>query len=86
MRDAVEGTLVYVKQKRKYGVECNGKIVGVIRSGTVPMEVYADDMWLPGALDRNIIGKWYIIATPYYGDLNGVKVRISNVFLDILEN
>lgn len=86
MKDAVEGILVYVKKKRRYGVECDGRLVGVIRSGTIPMEILVDEHWIIGCIDRNILNKWYIACTPYYGDLNGVKVRISSVFLDKLKN
>ena len=86
MKDAVEGTLRYVKRKMKYGIECDGELVGVIRSGIMPMEVFTEGMWLPCAIDKNIIGKWYIVGAPYYGDLNGIKVRISSVFLDKIKH
>ena len=44
----------------------------------VPIEVLiiVDDKWVKTRMEMNIDRKWYLVGTPYIGDLEYVRARI----------
>lgn len=43
------------------------------------MEVYVDDKWIPTRIEMSWgenDGKWYLVGTPYCGNLEYVRARI----------
>ena len=75
----IEGRLGYNSSNDRYGVlvtdlwENNGLHCGE------GIEVFVDDKWIYSRMDM-AWGKdgnhWYLVGTPYYGDLEYVRVRI----------
>lgn len=75
----IEGRLGYNSSNDRYGVlvtdlwENNGLHCGE------GIEVFVDDKWIYSRMEM-AWGKdgnhWYLVGTPYYGDLEYVRVRI----------
>ena len=40
------------------------------------LEVLVDDKWVPTRMEMNIAREWYLVGTPYCGDLEYVRARI----------
>ena len=40
------------------------------------LEVKVDDKWVKTRMEMNIDRKWYLVGTPYIGDLEYVRARI----------
>ena len=41
------------------------------------MEVLVDDQWVKTRMEMNLAREWYLVGTPYCGDLEYVQARIS---------
>lgn len=41
------------------------------------LEVLVDDEWVQTCMEMGIDRKWYLVGTPYYGDLEYVRARIE---------
>ena len=42
------------------------------------MEVLVDDQWLQTRMEMNLAREWYLVGTPYCGDLEYIRARISD--------
>ena len=40
------------------------------------LEVLVDDEWVQTRMEMNLAREWYLVGTPYYGDLEYVQARI----------
>lgn len=73
----VEGRLGYNSANDRYGLlvsdlwEDNGFHCGEC------LEVLVDDKWVPTRMEMGLDRKWYLVDTPYYGDLEYVRARIN---------
>ena len=74
----VTGRLGYNRNNGRYGLlvsdiwEIEGFHCGE------PLEVFVNDRWIPTRMEmswRNDGGHWYLVGTPYYGDLEYVMAR-----------
>lgn len=41
------------------------------------LEVLVDDEWVQTCMEMGFDRKWYLVDTPYYGDLEYVRARIE---------
>lgn len=41
------------------------------------LQVLVDGEWLDTRMEMGLDGKWYLVDTPYYGDLECVRARIQ---------
>ena len=41
------------------------------------LEVLVDDKWVRTRMEMNLAREWYLVGTPYCGDLEYVQARIS---------
>lgn len=71
----VQGRLGYNSQNDRYGLlvsdlwENEGFHCGEC------MEVLIDDQWIHTRMEMGSDRQWYLVGTPYYGDLEYVRVR-----------
>ncbi len=40
------------------------------------LEVLVDDQWVKTRMEMNLAREWYLVGTPYCGDLEYVRARI----------
>lgn len=40
------------------------------------LEVMVDDKWVATRMEMSAERKWYLVGTPYYGDLEYVRARV----------
>ena len=53
------------------------QIYGLIQDFTVRgLEVLVDDEWVQTRMEMNLAREWYLVGTPYCGDLEYVQARI----------
>lgn len=85
MLQYIEGRLTYNSTNRMYGMVSIGfdPKTGFIDvwecDGFHPedyLEVWMDNQWLPTYMNIDRDGEWYLMCTPYVGDLEAVPVRI----------
>lgn len=75
-QNKVQGRLGYNTENNRYGLlvsdlwENNG-----FRCGEC-MEVLVGDQWIETRIEMDNGGKWYLVGTPYYGDLEHVQARV----------
>lgn len=43
-----------------------------------PLEVLVDDEWVHTRMEMSLDRKWYLVGTPYFGDLEYVQARIDD--------
>ena len=41
------------------------------------MEVLIDEEWIPSRMEMNLSREWYLVGTPYCGNLEYIRVRIQ---------
>ena len=76
MRGKIEGRLGYNQENDRYGLlvsdlwEHPGFHCGEC------MEVLVDGEWVPTRIEMDYSGLWYLVDTPYKGDLEYVRARI----------
>ena len=42
------------------------------------MEVLVDDQWVQTRMEMNLAREWYLVGTPYCGDLEYIRARIPD--------
>lgn len=73
----IEGRLGYNEENERYGLlvsdlwENTGFHCGEV------LEVLIDGEWVATRMEMGIDRKWYLVDTPYYGDLEFVRARIK---------
>ena len=50
------------------------------------MEVLVDDQWVKTRMEMNLAREWYLVGTPYCGDLEYVRARICLLYTSYREN
>ena len=40
------------------------------------LEVMVDRKWIPTRMEMNMAGEWYLVGTPYSGDLEYIRARV----------
>ena len=71
-----EGRLGYNQQNNRYGLlisdlwEHDGFHCGDC------MEVLIDGKWIPTRIEMDFSGLWYLVDTPFKGDLEYIRARI----------
>nr|CRY97537.1 hypothetical protein [uncultured prokaryote] len=76
MKGKIEGRLGYNQENDRYGLlvsdlwEHPGFHCGEC------MEVLVDGEWVPTRIEMDYSGLWYLVDTPYKGDLEYVRARI----------
>ena len=40
------------------------------------LEVMVDAKWIPTRKEMNMAGEWYLVGTPYSGDLEYIRARV----------
>lgn len=73
----IEGRLGYNEENERYGLLVTDlwEVVG-FHCGE-GMEVLVDGEWVTTRMEMGIDRKWYLVDTPYYGDLEFVRARIK---------
>lgn len=75
MAKYIVGRLGYNSENGRYGLlvsdlwERNGFHCGET------LEVMVDDEWIQTRMEMTIEGEWYLVGTPYKGDLEYVRAR-----------
>lgn len=73
----IEGRLGYNSSNDRYGLlvsdlwEDSGFHCGEC------LEVLVDDKWVSTRMEMGLDRKWYLVDTPYYGDLEYSRARIK---------
>lgn len=73
----IEGRLGYNEENERYGLlvsdlwENTGFHCGEV------LEVLVNDKWVKTRMEMGSDMKWYLVDTPYYGDLEYVQARIK---------
>lgn len=73
----IQGRLGYNEENGRYGLlvmdlwEDTGFYCGEC------LEVLVDDRWIKTRMEMGSDMKWYLVGTPYYGDLEYVQARIK---------
>ena len=76
-KDWVTGRLGYNSDNNRYGLlvsdlwEDEGFHCGET------LEVMVEDEWVPTRMEMGIDREWYLVDTPYYGNLEYVRARIE---------
>lgn len=40
------------------------------------LEVMVDGKWIPTRMEMNVAREWYLVGTPYSGDLEYIRARV----------
>lgn len=73
----IQGRLGYNEENERYGLlvsdlwENTGFHCGEV------LEVLVNDKWVKTRMEMGSDMKWYLVDTPYYGDLEYVQARIK---------
>ena len=74
-----------VMMSGRLGYNCRNKRYGLLVSDLWEKEgvhcgegldVRVDDVWVSTRMEMGSDGRWYLVGTPYYGDLEYVRARI----------
>lgn len=72
-----QGRLGYNHENGRYGLLSSDLWVNDgFHCGEV-MEVLVDDIWVETRIEMKFGGEWYIVGTPYSGNLENVIARIN---------
>ena len=71
-----EGRLGYNRANKRYGLLSSDLwIKNGFHCGET-MEVLIDEEWIPSRMEMNLSREWYLVGTPYCGNLEYVQARI----------
>lgn len=76
-KEWVTGRLGYNSENGRYGLlvsdlwEHEGFHCGE------PLEVLVDEKWIPTRMEMSIERQWYLVDTPFYGNLEYTQARIE---------
>ena len=71
-----EGRLGYNSSNGRYGNLSSDLWIDTGLHCGECLEVLVDDKWVPTRMEMNIAREWYLVGTPYCGDLEYVRARI----------
>lgn len=72
----MEGRLGYNSDNDRYGLLVSDLWEHIGFHCGECLEVKVDDKWVKTRMEMNIDQKWYLVGTPYIGDLEYVRARI----------
>ena len=72
----IEGRLGYNSDNDRYGLLVSDLWEHIGFHCGESLEVKVDDKWVKTRMEMNIDRKWYLVGTPYIGDLEYVRARI----------
>ena len=71
-----EGRLGYNSYNKRYGLLSSDLWIDTGFHCGEGLEVLVDDKWVRTRMEMNPAREWYLVGTPYCGDLEYVQVRI----------
>ena len=71
-----EGRLGYNSYNKRYGLLSSDLWIDTGLHCGECLEVLVDDQWVKTRMEMNLAREWYLIGTPYCGDLEYVRARI----------
>ncbi len=73
-----EGRLGYNSYNKRYGLLSSDLWIDPGFHCGECLEVLVDDQWVKTRMEMNLAREWYLVGTPYCGDLEYVRARIRN--------
>ena len=71
-----QGRLGYNSSNDRYGLLSSGLWIDTGFHCGEGLEVLVDDKWIRTRMEMNSAREWYLVGTPYCGDLEYVQARI----------
>ena len=71
-----EGRLGYNSYNKRYGLLSSDLWIDIGFHCGEGLEVLVDDEWVQTRMEMNLAREWYLVGTPYCGDLEYVQARI----------
>ena len=71
-----EGRLGYNSYNKRYGLLSSDLWIDSGFHCGECLEVLVDDQWVKTRMEMNLAREWYLVGTPYCGDLEYVRARI----------
>ena len=71
-----EGRLGYNSSNDRYGLLSSDLWIDTGFHCGEGLEVLVDDKWVRTRMEMNLAREWYLVGTPYCGDLEYVQARI----------
>ena len=72
-----EGRLGYNSYNKRYGLLSSDLWIDTGFHCGECLEVLLDDEWVQTRMEMNPAREWYLVGTPYCGDLEYIRARIS---------
>ena len=72
-----EGRLGYNSNNGRYGLLSSDLWIDTGFHCGEGLEVLVDDQWVKTRMEMNPAREWYLVGTPYCGDLEYVRARIT---------
>ena len=70
------GTLVYDKESGRYDIRSGlNEYYGGLHCGQ-SFEVFDGKHWKPTRIEMDMCRNWYLVGTPYHGNLEYIRARI----------
>ena len=74
-----QGRLGYNSSNDRYGLLASDLWIDTGFHCGEGLEVLVDDKWVRTRMEMNPAREWYLVGTPYCGDLEYVQVKITNL-------
>ena len=71
-----QGRLGYNSSNGRYGLLSSDLWIDIGFHCGEGLEVLVDDEWVQTRMEMNLAREWYLVGTPYCGDLEYVQARI----------
>ena len=81
-----EGRLGYNSYNKRYGLLSSDLWIDTGFHCGECLEVLLDDEWVQTRMEMNPAREWYLVGTPYCGDLEYIRARIPDVQLRTSEH
>ena len=72
-----QGRLGYNSSNGRYGLLSSDLWIDTGFHCREGLEVLVDDEWVQTRMEMNLAREWYLVGTPYCGDLEYVQARIT---------
>ena len=72
-----EGILGYHQENDRYGLLSSDLWVHTGFHCGERIEVFVDDKWISSRMEMNPRREWYLVGTPYSGNLEYIRARIE---------
>ena len=78
-----QGRLGYNSSNNRYGLLASDLWIDTGFHCGEGLEVLVDDKWVRTRMEMNPAREWYLVGTPYCGDLEYVQAKITELWLEI---